>query len=76
MGLWQEQHRSDAVLFSLRALGWHVVWKCSLTDDVHSHHLIKVIFTSYLHCKVFVRGLRCFETVSLSKFKFMYYLLY
>ena len=62
MGLWQEQHRGDAVLFSLRALRWLIVWKCSLTDDVHSHHLIRVVSTRLLHCEVALNplGIQCF----------------
>ena len=56
MHLWQGCHRCDIVLFSLCPFSWHAVLKCSVTDDVHSDHLIKVMSVSHLHCEVFGRG--------------------
>ena len=56
MHLWQGCHRCDIVLFSLCPFSWHAVLKCSVTDDVHSDHLIKGMSVSHLHCEVFGRG--------------------
>ena len=55
MHLWQGHHRRDFVLFPLRPFRWHPVLKCSITDDVHIDHLIKVMSASHLHCEVFGR---------------------
>ena len=46
MYLWQGCHGRDIVLFSLCPFRWHAVLKCSVTDDVHSDHLIKVMCKS------------------------------
>ena len=53
MHLWQGYHRSDFVFFPLHPYRWHAVLKCSITDDVHIDHLIKVMSASHLHCDVF-----------------------
>ena len=53
MHLWQGCHRRDIVLFLLLPFRWHAVLKCSITDDVHIDHLIKVMSASHLHCDVF-----------------------
>lgn len=39
--LWQEDHRSHAVFFSLPLIRWHMIFSL-LTDDVYSHHSVKV----------------------------------
>ena len=54
--LWQGCHRCDIVLFSLCPFRGHAVLKCSVTDNVHIDHLIKVMSVSHLHCEVFGRG--------------------
>lgn len=47
---WEFQRRY--VLFSVHHIGRHMIWTCPNIGDVNMDQLVKVVFTSFLHCQV------------------------
>lgn len=52
MHLWLECHSSDALFFLLHPVRWYMIFICSISDDAHFDHLIKVVSAGIQYCKV------------------------